>query len=123
MYIDYPHSSQAIITSHKEAKLHPDIFDRVSGILFLACPHQGSSAADYGKVLARIANAALISTQLSRIRGIVRSDLLQSLQKNSSELLHIADEFRIHTSQMHITSFTEKKSMKGMNERVRDIFS
>jgi hypothetical protein len=110
---------QALLIAFNQAKLYPGMYDSTIAILFLGCPHQGSSAADYAKVLARIVNAAFISSQALRIKGVVRSDLLNSLQKNGVELLQIADDFRVHTDRIHITSFIEKKKMKGLNQLVR----
>lgn len=109
---------QAMLLAHNEARLYPHMFDAVAAILFLATPHQGSSVADSVKIMTRIINAAFIGTQTSRFTGKMRSDLLKSLQRNNTELWQIADSFRVHTNQIQITSFIEKKKMKGLNQVV-----
>lgn len=108
-------SQQALIIAFNEAKLYPGMFASTNAILFFGCPHLGSSAADYVQILARIVNAAFIGSHISSITGVIRTDLFKSLQRNSSELLKIAEDFRVHTGQMQIASFVEKKKMKGLN--------
>ena len=94
--------------------------ESVSAILFLGTPHRGSPSAGYAKILSQIVNVFVIGSQASRIAGAMRTDLLKSLVVNENELLRIAEDFRVHTASMKITSFIEQKKMQGLNERVCD---
>lgn len=91
----------------------------VSGVLFLATPHQGSPSATYASILSQIANIFVIGSQVSRLTGHLRTDLLHGLETNERELLHIAQDFRVHTETMQIASCIEQKNLRGLNERVR----
>ena len=88
-------------------------------MLFLGTPHQGSHSATYASVLSRIANIFVIGGQLSRVTGRLRSSLVKSLEENAEGLFNIAEDFRVHTATLAITSFIEQKNMRGLNERVR----
>jgi hypothetical protein len=90
----------------------------VIAILFLGTPHQGSSYSRYANALAQTANFLAIGTQASRFTGKARTDLLKSLESHESELLRIAEDFRVHTADIKIRSFVEGKNMKGLNRRV-----
>lgn len=110
---------QALLIARNESALYPDIIGSVSAILFLATPHRGSTYASYATILSRIAEAITTGSQVSRITGAMRTDLLKSLRTNEDELLRIAEDFRVHTSSMKITSFLELKKMQGLNDKVR----
>jgi hypothetical protein len=49
----------------------------------------------------------------------MRTDLLRGLKTKESQLLDIAQDFRVHTATIQIASFIEQKNMRGLNERVR----
>ena len=66
-----------------------------AGILFLGTPHQGSSAAEYGIWLARAMGND--------------TTLLETLKKNSSTLLEVAQDFEASYSNVDIVCFYEKK--------------
>ena len=55
---------------------------------------------------------------MSRLTGPMRADLLRGLKTNEEELLHIAQDFRVHTGTIQIASCIEQKNMLGLNERV-----
>jgi hypothetical protein len=109
-----------LIIARNESHLYPEFNTSVSGILFLGTPHQGSPSATYVSILSQIANIFIIGTQTSRLMGQMRTELLHSLQTNEKELLHIAQDFRVHTSTLHLASFIEQKNMRGLNERVSE---
>jgi hypothetical protein len=109
---------QAIVIAKNESKMYPGIADAVSGILFLGTPHQGSLFAQYATVLARAANAVIIGSQVSRLTGPIRTELLASLKRQEPELLKVAEDFRPYTTQIRIFSFIEGRPIRGMNERV-----
>jgi ankyrin repeat domain-containing protein 50 len=109
---------KALIIAKNESELYPNIRESVSAILFLGTPHQGSPTADYASILSQIANVFVIGIQASRFAGPIRTDLLKSLRASEKELLRIAEDFRVHTATIKITSFIEQKTMQGLNERV-----
>jgi hypothetical protein len=115
--------TKALIIAKNESGNYPGIADSVKAILFLGTPHQGSTTARYGEVLAQIANVFVVATQTSRASGAMRSELLKSLKASENGLLAIAEDFRVHTAQIKIFSFIEQKSMKGLNQRVRCLIS
>ena len=109
---------QAIVFANHESDLYSGIASSVSGILFLATPHQGSPSATYGATLSRIANTFVKGSQISRLTGPIRTDLLDKLKTKERQLLDIAQDFRVHTGNIQIVSFIEQKNMR-LNERVR----
>jgi len=110
---------QGLIIAKNESDHFPGIGDAVSGILFLGTPHQGSPSATYANILAQITNIFVVGTQVSRLTGRIRTDLLKSLKTKESELLKIAEDFRVHTTKIKISSFIEQVNMAGLNQRAR----
>ncbi|KAI9748141.1 MAG: hypothetical protein M4579_007306, partial [Chaenotheca gracillima] len=111
---------QALIIARNESVLYPHLSASVSSVLFLGTPHQGSPSATYASILSQIANVFVIGSQMSRLTGPLRTELLQSLRRNENELLYIAQDFRVHTGPLMIASFIEQKNMRGFNERIVD---
>ncbi|KAI9747577.1 MAG: hypothetical protein M4579_007436, partial [Chaenotheca gracillima] len=111
---------KALIIARNESSLYPHFNASVSGVLFLGTPHQGLPSATYASILSQIANVFMIGSQMSRFTGPLRTELLQSLQRNENELLYIAQDFRVHTGPLMIASFIEQKNMLGLNERIVD---
>ena len=109
---------QALVLAKNESNLFPELVKSVSGIVFLGTPHQGSRTADYATTLSRIPNAIMTGSQLSRFTGSVLSQLCETLKANSEGLLHLAQDFRVQTSSINITSCIEQNTMKGLNELV-----
>lgn len=109
---------QAVTIARNEPDHYPNIGKAIAGILFLGTPHQGSPSARYARILARMANVLLTGTQSSRFTGKMRTDLLKSLKQHESELLNIAEDFRVHTSDIKIISFIEGKNIRGLSSRV-----
>jgi hypothetical protein len=86
--------------------------------MFLGTPHRGSSTTLFPKVLADVANVALTGT--SRFTGLFRSDLLKSLEKDSSIFKDISTEFKNQTLKMKIVSFIEQNITPPFKARVFD---
>jgi hypothetical protein len=87
--------------------------------LFLATPHQGSEYAKYAYILAKTANVLIVTSQLSRLVGKMRYDILRTLYEQAPEQLTISQEFRIQAEELRIVSFVEGMKLLGLNERVR----
>jgi hypothetical protein len=107
-----------VLLAKNESDLYPGFTSSISGVLFLGTPHQGSAAATYGSILSQIANVFVIGSQISRLTGSMRTELLRGLEANEKELLHIAQDFRVHTGAIQIASFIEQKNMQGLNKKV-----
>jgi hypothetical protein len=90
---------QALVFAQMD-KLFADIRNSTYGIIFLGTPHRGSSAADLASNLINITRLAFPGIQ---------SQLLAALEKDSSTLGDIADEFRHISSDFEIASFYEQK--------------
>lgn len=71
--------------------------------------------------MTKIANTFLFGTQVARAVGGFRGELLQSLKRNEPDLLRLAEEFRVHTPGIKISSFIEGKVMRGLTDRVYQI--
>ena len=69
-------------------------------------------------MLIQLANIFVEGSQLSRIVGSVRTKVVNGLEISAPELLELADDFRSHTQNIHITSFIEQKAMRGLNKPV-----
>jgi hypothetical protein len=72
---------QAITIARNEPDSYPGIGKAVSATPFLGTPHQGSPSALYGTILARTANTPVVGSQVSRLTGPIRTNLLKTLQR------------------------------------------
>lgn len=94
-----------------------DLRESVAGICFLSTPHRGSSQTHLPIILTNIANFAISGT--SRFTGVMRTDLIESLQKDSPILKDISTNFRNQTTNIRIASFIEQEMTPPANARVR----
>jgi hypothetical protein len=78
-----------------------DIKRGTSGILFLGCPHRGSDTASIGQIVARIARVTLFLKP--------KTQLLESLERDSEQLHDLSEEFSYMHSQFKIVSCYEQK--------------
>lgn len=98
-------SLQALI----EAKIDPQymsIFDATSGIVFLATPHKGSSAATLGSVAARIARLTMLVN--------VNAKLIRRLESQNSYLIEKSHHFSKLCSKFEIFTFYETIKIRGI---------
>lgn len=98
-------SLQALI----EAKIDPQytsIFDATSGIIFLATPHKGSSAATLGSVAARIARLTMLIN--------VNAKLIRRLESQNSYLVEKSHHFSKLCSKFEIFTFYETIKYRGI---------
>lgn len=89
------------------------------GILFLGTSHRGSEAAKYSDVLAKVINYALGGT--SEFTGRLRTNLLETLHKDSESLLKLVTNFRNQTFNITIFSFVEQSATPPFKDRVSHV--
>lgn len=85
---------QALVLANRR-DIFKDIETATAGIIFLGTAQQGSSAAEYGILLARVLGND--------------TTLLESLKRNSSTLLEVAQDFESSYNNADIVCFYEKK--------------
>ena len=108
--------NEALVTALIDAEDYANIRDSVIGILFLGTPHRGSSTIQLPQVLANVANTALTGT--ARFRGQIRTDLLKSLEKDSTVPKTLSTNFRNQASNIKIISFIEQNTTPPFKQRV-----
>lgn len=91
---------QALVKANTNARFQ-DIKNSTTGVLFLGCPHRGSDSASLGQIVARIARATLFAKP--------KTQLLESLEKDSEQLYDISEEFSHMHSLFKIVSCYEQK--------------
>jgi hypothetical protein len=94
---------QALFYARIDSRYTP-IQESTLSIIFFGTPHRGSQVANYGKVLDRVAHAALRKPP---------SKILDALQKNSDELYKLSTDFQFQLPRLQIVSFYESKPMTG----------
>lgn len=83
------------------------IFHDTYGVIFLGCPHRGSSATEWGVIAANIAKLAGISSNTALLRSLgTDSQSLTSLSLDFSRYL------KDHSFKVH--SFREEQGMTGI---------
>jgi hypothetical protein len=102
----------------EDPKKFPGIGKDITGIVFLGTPHQGSPYAAYATIMAQTTNFLIIGSQVSRLAGTMRPDILRALKKHAPELSAIADDFKRYAPGIKIKSFVEGKKTQGLNRRV-----
>lgn len=73
---------------------YQEMLRAICGIIFLATPHRGSGLAD-------------TLNRLLQLSGQSPKEYVGELQKNSSRIRDINDQFRLHASHFQIVSFFE----------------
>ncbi|TVY88975.1 Protein SERAC1 [Lachnellula willkommii] len=105
---------QALIIAERESRYYKQIYQSTSGVIFFGTPHQGSSMADIGTTVARIA---------STIAHKPEPELLQSLKKGNHILETLTEKFREHhkARPYDIVSFYETRVMRGFKTLIVEI--
>ena len=99
---------KALLKAFLEPRYH-GIKNATIGILFLGTPHQGSSMADYGRVLTNVASWA---------NNRPRARLLRALENNSDALTQLTSDFKNQLSMYQIASFFELKPTRPLSKPV-----
>jgi hypothetical protein len=108
------------VTAFSEADDFPAVQGATKGIIFLSTPHRGSNSAKGPKVLADVLNNIL--SLGSGSFGSFRSDLLEALSKDSSELKTLAIDFRKRAVDIKIVSFYETDATPPLRDKVIEPF-
>src|SRR5207248_1229658 len=90
---------QALVTANQDSSSR-SILTSTHGVLFLGTPHQGSTTADIGMILARVARMCFQrpSTQM-----------LEILKRDSPALSDLARQFSFVLPYLNVVSFYETK--------------
>ena len=94
--------SQALLQAFIEPQYN-EIHLHTLGIIFLGTPHRGSDKANYGRILARVATAAMNKPP---------SHLVNALHTNSDSLMRLSSDFRFRLPNYQVVSFYEMKPTK-----------
>lgn len=78
----------------------------------MGTPHRGSDAANWSKILGRVANIPLL--------GSIRTDLLEDLKPKSELLMTISSDFVERGAGLSIFSIYERKFIPGLMDLVVD---
>ncbi|TVY49381.1 Protein SERAC1 [Lachnellula occidentalis] len=105
---------QALIIAERERRYYKHIYQSTGGVIFFGTPHQGSSMADIGTTVARIA---------STLTHKPDPELLQSLKKGNHILETLTEKFREHhkAKPYDIVSFYETRVMRGFKTLIVEI--
>jgi hypothetical protein len=111
--------TKALVLAHEDDHRYGDILSATSAIIFFGTPHRGSKGADIGKLVGRVVNMFLRTSQTAGIAGTIRDDLLTTLGSNSEALNDLAIASRNRLGNLGIVSFHETETMPGLSELVR----
>src|SRR6266480_763143 len=89
-----------------EPQRYHNIQEAVIGVLFLGTPHRGSATTTFSNVLVTVANVALMGA--SQVTDSMRSNLINSLNKDWDVLRGISTEFQQRKPTFNIISFVEQ---------------
>ena len=111
---------QALTIAQNNLTRYNNIASSTSSIFFMATPHRGSDHAALLGGVAEVANLPLAGTLTSRFAGKFRNDLIRGLEKDSPEILKIAEDFQqlADDGTMKFFSFIEMKKTKPLTRKV-----
>jgi hypothetical protein len=96
-----------------------DIRAATSAILFIATPHRGSESAALLANVASLANGSLAALGIPRLKGRIRSELVEPLGWDSGVLKKIAKDFKpLTTGSIKLYSFIEDLVTAPLEHRV-----
>jgi len=98
-----------IIASNKSE--FTTIWEASAGVIFFGTPHRGSDFAALAKSLGNLVNLAPNPFGSKT----VNTRLLQALERESEDLLSLADLFTSRSKQLRIVTFFETKETPGLN--------
>jgi hypothetical protein len=113
---------QALAIAEKNPGRYGNIRAATSAILFMATPHRGSKSAAILARFASLSNGSLAGLGISRLKGGIRSDLVEGLAWDSRVVKKIAKEFLPLTDgSIRFYSFIEDLITAPLKSRVSDL--
>jgi len=103
---------QALIMAHEAQTFYGQILRSTKGIIFLSTPHRGADLASWMSIFTNLINVASFG------QGI-RKDLIKNVERDSSLLIAISNQFIHRATALKIMSFTEQMIERPMNTLVR----
>ena len=100
----------ALILAH-EGPRYSNILQSTKATIFFGTPDSGSDHADFLSILMKSVNAIESVSQLGRVLGRPRQQLVDLLKPRSRELESISMSFTHRTKDLEIVSFYEEKVM------------
>jgi hypothetical protein len=95
-----------------------DVLRATKMIVFMGTPHRGSHIAAALGPIAKFANFWLDISFTSAFTGSMRTDLIDTLSRDSSKLDEINESFKQRSKRMTIVSCYEREKVRGASSLV-----
>ncbi|KAH6193751.1 hypothetical protein HBI15_234950 [Parastagonospora nodorum] len=109
---------KALVLAHENKPAYADVLSAVSGVLFFGTPHRGSQVAEIGSVVGKIVNLCVRASQMARLTGSMREDLLFTLGLDAQALNELAESSRNRMENLEVVSFYETQTMQGFSDLI-----
>ena len=98
--------------AHAHSSRYHSLVAAIKSVIFMGTPHRGSDAANWSKILGRLANIPML--------GSIRTDLLEDIRPKSELLMNISSDFVERGAGLSIFSIYERKFIPGLLNLVVD---
>ncbi|KAH4259424.1 hypothetical protein HBH70_138040 [Parastagonospora nodorum] len=109
---------KALVLAHENKPAYADVLSAVSGVLFFGTPHRGSQVAEIGSVVGKIVNLCVRASQMARLTGSMREDLLFTLGLDAQAMNELAESSRNRMENLEVVSFYETQTMQGFSDLI-----
>ncbi|KAI1489344.1 hypothetical protein F5X96DRAFT_670791 [Biscogniauxia mediterranea] len=111
---------QALVFAHEDDTNYGALLKSVIGIAFLGTPHRGSYVASLGSIVGSIVNCFMLTTSTDGQSAMVRTDLLNHLNYDSSVLQDLFLSSRNRLQNMAVVSFYETEPTPPLSSLIVD---
>ncbi|KAK3389407.1 hypothetical protein B0H63DRAFT_507002 [Podospora didyma] len=111
---------QALVFAHEDDVLYGNVLRSVVGAVFLATPHNGSDTASLGSIVGKILNIGFATTTAGTQPKAIRTDLLDYLSSDSTNLQDLAISVRNRLHNLTIVSFYESERQLPLSSLIVD---
>ncbi|KAI1504195.1 hypothetical protein F5X99DRAFT_372815 [Biscogniauxia marginata] len=111
---------QALVFAHEDDAIYGALLKSVIGVTFLGTPHRGSHIANLGNIVGNIINACMLTTSTNGQPAIIRTDLLNHLNYDSSVLQDLFLSARHRLQNIAIVSFYETEPTPPFSSLIVD---
>ncbi|KAI0598549.1 hypothetical protein F4775DRAFT_592269 [Biscogniauxia sp. FL1348] len=111
---------QALVFAHEDDTNYGALLKSVIGITFLGTPHRGSHVANLGSIVGSIVNCFMLTTSTGGQSAMVRTDLLNHLNYDSSVLQDLFLSSRNRLQNMAVVSFYETEPTPPLSSLIVD---